>query len=351
LLATTAVLLHSLSARAEDESWVDRIDFGGDIRLRYELIDEEFEDTRDRERFRARFGFSTNVRDDVTIVIRLATGGGNPVSTNQDFDDGFSTKDIGWDLGYVSWNVNESLTVNVGKTVNPLFRAGRVPLIWDSDLNPEGIFAMFRSGRFFGTAAAFSVEERSSADDSTLYAVQGGVILPVGDSKLTLGIGGFSFTNTIGNEPFYDGRARGNTVDVDGNYVYGYKDTEVFAQYDTKVGRIPLQLFAHYTQNHDVSVQDSAYAFGARIGNAEKPGEFDFAWIYQDLGADSLVGTFNDSDFAGGGTDSKGHLLISSYTLAEKIFLGATLFINQRDRFQGVEHDYNRLQLDLVFIF
>jgi putative porin len=341
----------SADTGAKDNSWTDQIDFGGDIRLRYEFIDDEFKNERDRERFRARFGFSTHVNDHVKVFLALATGGGNPVSTNQSFDDGFSVKEIGLNLGYISWTANNSLTIDAGKMKNPLFKAGKAPLIWDSDLNPEGVAAIFKSGIFFGTVAAFTVDERSSSGESRIYAAQGGVKIPVGESKLTLGFGYFEFTNTIGNEPFYDGNPRGNTVDVDGNYVYAYKDTEVFAQYDTSVGGWPLQLFVHYTQNHEVSVQDTAFAFGAKFGSAKKKGDFDVALIHQDIEADALIGTYNDSDFAGGGTDSEGHMLKSRYGLAENIFLVGTLFINTRDRFQGVEHDYNRLQIDLEFRF
>lgn len=351
IASVATLLMHLTPVYAEDSSWTDRIEFSGDLRLRYELIDEEFKDERDRERFRARFGFSADVNDKVKVVLALASGGGNPVSTNQTLDDGFSIKDIGLNLGYINWTVNDALTINAGKMKNPLFKAGKVPLIWDGDLNPEGIAAMFKSGIFFGTVAGFTVEERSSSDNSRIFAAQGGVKIPVGDSKLTVGLGYFEFTNTIGNEPFYDGRPRGNSVDVDGSYIYAYKDTELFAQYDTSVGDWPLQLFAHYTQNHEVSVQETAFAFGAKFGNAKNKGDFTVLWIYQDIEADALIGTYNDSDFGGGGTDSKGHLLNSKYGLAENIFLSGTLFINTRDRFQGAEHDYNRLQIDLEFKF
>lgn len=64
-----------------------------------------------------------------------------------------------------------------------------------------------------------------------------------------------------------------------------------------------------------------------------------------------MIGTFNDSDFGGGGTDSNGHMLRTKYAVNKKIFLGGTLFINEIDRFQGTEHDYSRLQLDVEFKF
>lgn len=351
-LVSAVLLLISSLAYAQDESWTDRINFKGDFRLRYENIDEDAEEERNRMRFRARFGLSADVRDDIKVVVQLATGGDNPTSTNQTFDDGFSTKDIALDLAYVDWTVNDALSISAGKMKNPLFSAGKVQLIWDGDLNPEGFAAKFSSGMFFGTVAGFSVEERGSADDSLLYAVQAGAKFAVGEgAKLTAGVGYFSYTNTIGNSPFYDGRARGNSVDVDGNYIFDYRNTEVFAQLDTKLGDWPLQVYAHFTQNNEASAQDTAAAFGAKIGAAKQQGDTEFSWTYQDVEADSVIATFSDSDFAGGGTDGSGHMLKAKYGLSKKVFLGGTLFINETDAFQGTEHDYNRIQIDLEFKF
>ncbi len=77
----------------------------------------------------------------------------------------------------------------------------------------------------------------------------------------------------------------------------------------------------------------------------------EFSWTYMDIEADSVIGTFSDSDFGGGGTDSDGHILKARYAVSRKISLGGTLFLNNVDRFQGTEHDYNRLQLDVEFKF
>jgi hypothetical protein len=350
--ALAALFLAAPTASGQEESWVDRIKFKGDTRIRHERIDEDGEQDRARMRFRARFGLSAQVSDDIKFVFQLATGGDTPVSTNQTFDDGFSTKDIGVDLAYVDWKIGNSLNFYGGKMKNPLYRAGGVPLIWDGDLNPEGFALKYTYGNFFGTVGGFSAEERSSTDDSLLYVVQAGMKFPLGDTaKLTAGIGYFAYTDTIGNEPFYDGRSKGNSVAANGDYIYDYENTELFAELSTKLGDWPFKVHAHATQNANPGVEDTGFAVGAKLGSAKEQGQSEFSWTYVDLEADAVIGAFSDSDFGGGGTDSHGHFLKAKYAASSKIFVGGTLFLNTVDRFQGTEHDYNRLQLDVEFKF
>lgn len=334
------------------ESWTDSITVNGDLRLRYDGIREEGDPDRDRARFRARFGLSADVNENVEAVIQLASGGDNPVSTNQSFDDGFDRKDIGLDLAYLDWTPNENTHVYGGKIKNPFHRVGGHALVWDSDLNPEGVAVKYASGGFFGTAGLMFVEERSSTDDSLLMAQQGGYEFEVSDGvKLKSGIGYFSYTDTIGNEPFYDGQARGNSVDANGDLILEYTELEFFAELDMKLGNLPFKVFAEFVQNTDANVEDSGYAFGAAIGKAGDPGTWQASWTYQDLEADAVISTFTDSDFGGGGTDNKGHVLKGRYALQDNWALAGQLYINEVDHFAGNPHDYDRVLLDLEFKF
>jgi hypothetical protein len=348
LIATSPALV-----LAEDgPTWADRISAKGDFRLRYEDIDEAGEAGRSRWRYRARLAVTGQVSDNVKVVLELASGADNPVSRNVTLDGGFDIDDIGFDLAYFEWAATDDLTVYGGKMKNPLYRAGGSPLVWDGDLNPEGLALKYVKGAFFGNLGSFSVEERSSSSDSFLTAIQAGGKFAIADNlKLTAGVGFFAYSNTIGNEPFYNGSARGNSVDLNGNYLYDYRNTEVFAQLDTRVADLPLSVYVQWVRNAEVSEEDSGYAFGAKLGSAKAKGEWEAGWTYQDIEADSVIGTFNDSDFGDGGTDSSGHILKGKYVVAKNTSFAATYFINDVDRFQGTEHDYNRLQLDVQFNF
>ena len=211
----------------------------------------------------------------------------------------------------------------------------------------------YNAGIFFGNVGRFSAEERSGQDDSVLYIGQLGLVTGLSErAKLTAGLGYFSYTNTIGNQPFYNGAPKGNTVDANGDLVFEYENLELFVQMDTAIGGWPLQLYGHYTVNNEVDRQDTAYALGAKLGSTKQKGNMQFGWTYQDVEADAVIGTFNDSDFGGGGTDASGHIFSGKYMLTDNINVAGKLFLNQVDGFQGgVKRDFNRVQLDIEFRF
>jgi hypothetical protein len=337
--------------RAQD-SWTESIAIKGDIRLRYETIDEQGEAERKRGRFRARLGLTADVNENVKATLQFASGGRNPTSTNQSFDDGFSRKDIGLDLAYLDWSPNDKTHIYGGKMKNPFYRAGSHALVWDSDLNPEGLAINFREAGFFGTAGLMFVEERADTDDSLLFALQAGYEFVVSDDMtMTAGIGYFSYSDTVGNAPFYDGKARGNSTDINGNLILEYDQFEYFAQVETKLGDLPIMVFVDVVQNSKAPTADSGYSFGGIVGNAGDPGTWQATYVYQDLEADALIATYSDSDFGGGGTDNKGHVVRGKYALADGWALAGSLFLNEVDEFAGNPHDYDRLQLDLEFMF
>ena len=351
VMATVAAGLMPGATHAQS-SWTDSISVKGDVRLRYEGIDEEGEEERNRGRFRARLGLTADVNENVKAVLQFATGGDNPVSTNQSFDDGFSRKDIGLDLAYLDWTPNDNTHIYGGKMKNPFHRVGGHALIWDGDLNPEGVAANYSSGGFFGNAGVMFVEERGSSDDSLLLGLQAGYEFALSDAaSLMAGVSYYDYTETEGNSPFYDGAARGNTVDVDGNLVLDYNQVEFFAELSTSLGDMPFSVFADFVQNSDADTQDSGYAFGAAIGKAGSPGTWQASVAYQEIEADAVIATFTDSDFGGGGTDATGFTIKGKYALADNWALGGTLFLNDVDEFIDDKHDYTRLQLDLEFKF
>jgi hypothetical protein len=332
--------------------WIDTIDWNGDLRLRYDGTFEEGETDNNRFRFRGRFGFDSELSNKMQFFVRLATSDGNPVSTNLDFGEGFSSKDIALDRIYLNWHALVNLDVAFGKMGRPWFRAGSNSLLWDSDLNPEGINARWASGIYFVNLGTFVVDQRSDSDNSLLHTLQAGIDKRFSEtSRLVFSGAYFEYTNTIGNPPFYQGKAKGNSVDADNNFIYDYKIVEISAEYTTLVADWPVSFFGVLAHNTAVDEQDTAYALGVKVGLISTPGNVQFSYAWHDTEADAVMGIFTDSDFGGGNTDSRGHFIKARYLLTKNIVLNGTFIISEIEMFRNNRHDYDRVQLDIEFLF
>jgi hypothetical protein len=353
LVAISIGLISPVTAAEESgNSWTEKVSMSGDLRLRWEGIYQDGSDDRERGRFRTRFGFKAEIAEDIKLIVRLATGAGNPVSTNQTIGDGFTGKDITIDRAYVDWKVSDNLKLYGGKMQNPFLRVGGNSLVWDSDLNPEGAVAAFKSGMFFGNLGWLVVDEDSANEDVFIYSAQAGLKFKLGDTaSLTTGVGYFDYTDVAGAVPFYNGKGKGNSVDVNGNYLFDYSIMELYAEYKNRFLDLPLTVYGEWTQNTDVDLADTAYTIGVKLGSSKQQGDSQFSYAYHDTEADSLIGTFTDSDFAGGNTDSKGHFIKAKYVLRKNVVLGATLIIAELGEFAGNKRDYDRIMIDVEFKF
>ncbi len=302
--------------------WIDTIDWEGDLRLRYDGIFEAGEEDRNRFRFRGRFGFNSDLSSTTHFSVRIATSDGDPVSTNLDFGEGFSSKDIALDRIFINWQALVDLDITFGKMGRPWFRAGSNSLLWDSDLNPEGVNARWSPGDYFVNLGSFVVDERSESDDSWLHSVQAGIDKRLSEtSRLVVSGAYFGYTNTIGNPPFYLDKPKGNSVDADGNFIYDYDIVEFSTEYTTVVFDWPVSVFGVWALNTAVDVQDTAFAVGATVGLANTRGQMQFSYAWHDTEADAVMGIFTDSDFGGGNTDSRGHFIEARYVLTENVAL------------------------------
>ena len=182
------------------------IRLSGDLRYRHESINEDREAERQRQRIRARFGVTADVADNVRVGLQLATGGDDPVSANQTLDGGFSRKTIGVDRAFFSWAATDDLTFMGGKMANPFFKPGNHHLIYDNDLNPEGLALQYVGGDWFANYAGFWVEERGADDDSILLGGQFGYRHTFDDGmRITAGASLLRLPETQGRTPFWDG--------------------------------------------------------------------------------------------------------------------------------------------------
>ena len=356
-----AVEEKQIGALPDSLKWAENVKISGDLRYRYEMVDEEGANNRNRNRIRARLGITGKVTDDVEVGLRLATSEpfssdkGDPVSTNQTLDDAFSKKAIWLDLAYFKWSPKDSgLNVIGGKMENPFYRVGGNQLIWDSDLTPEGIAIQYirslgENDELFANGGGFWVNEVSGGADTELWGIQGGLKHKFADkSTLTGGASYYSYGNINGSGPLIGTGFQGNS-NAGSLYTNDYDIAEVFGEYGFKLGQTPAAAFVSYVKNTSASTtQDTGWLIGGKLGKCKDPGSWEFSYNYRNLEADAVLGAFSDSDFVGGGTNGKGHRFGYTYQLAKNLQGALTYFLDDKS---NDSHGYNRLQADLVFKF
>jgi len=359
---TSVAEVRSAEIPAARESWSDRIRMDGDFRYRYENIDPEGSSSRDRNRIRARTNVKADLADDVEVGFGLATGGDDPVSTNQTIGGGGSSKNIVLNLAYVDWQAADGLHIFGGKFKDPLTRVGKNSLMWDGDWTPEGFALSYKRDWFFANALGTYLEsDTRKSNDNFSWGAQVGASGEIGGAKVKGGIAYYSMDTqgdaTTYGDPSDPGDYFGNTaVEASGlpcgstgaecQYLYDYDLTEVFAEAAFEVGGLSTLVFFDYVKNSDPSDNDTGWTAGTKIGQAKDRGQVQFSYYYADKEADSMLGLLTDSDFGGGGTDSKGHWLQLNYGINKTWTIGAQYFINEIDQNSGSERDYDRLMID-----
>ena len=361
LAGTTDEKIERAVAEQVDErlaslSWAERVRWNGDFRYRYETIETEGQDDRNRSRIRARAHLEADVTPTVQVGFGLATGGDDPVSANQTIGGGGSTKDIGLDLAYFDWSGLADTRVVGGKFENFLVRPAKKGLLWDGDWRPEGLGIAWTNGGFFAQGLGSWLEGDSRNGTEFAWAVQAGMDLAIGDAgKLRFGAG-YNQIDSAGATPlfgdpddFYGNSFVLDPVTGDLVFAYDYHQVQAFAEYGLTLARQPLTLFADYVINTDADENDTGYLFGARYGAAKDRGGWDVGWFYEKLEADATLGLLTDSDFGGGGTDVKGHVLSGTYAFHANWNFQLTWFLNEIDISSDDPKDFDRVMLDLNF--
>ena len=351
--ATSTIPTETYGAPAPSEpapvvipGWVNNTKIKGDFRYRHEAFDIEGREDRHRQRIRARTELVTKINERTTVGFGLATGGDDPVSTNQTLGGGASSKGVVLDLAYATYDTHiDGLSVTGGKFKNPFHRAGGNGLLWDGDLRPEGAGVTYKRDSLFATAMGLFIDEDSNGQDAIFYGGQFGIDTTLGDGNLITGVGYYEITDAADREVFFDDDPRGNRVNPDGTYVSDFEMLEGFAEYTFGLGENKVTVFGDYVKNLGADDYDTGWALGAKL----KRNAWSFGYAYQDLEADAVLGLFTDSDFIGGGTDGKGHILQTGYALSKKIALKGTLFLNDRNVDFGTEEEFKRLMLDISF--
>jgi hypothetical protein len=174
-----ALRTNSAAMPPADSKWkinkaIQNIELYGDLRVRYEQREGTTPDNSrlqlDRGRYSARIGLRGDAFDDFYYGLRLETAS-NPRSPWVTFGTsssgipyqgpyGKSTAGINVGQLYLGWHPEKWVDLTVGKMPNPLYTT---TMVWDSDLNPEGLAERFKytvgNADFFATFGQFIYQD------------------------------------------------------------------------------------------------------------------------------------------------------------------------------------------------
>ncbi|MEK7322322.1 MAG: putative porin [Pseudomonadota bacterium] len=412
-------------------AWVERIKLKGDLRLRAQgdfYADDNAENVyldflevndaggignsddpflnvsndRQRLRLRARLAVNAKVNDQVQAGLRVATGGiDDPVSTNQTMGRYGGRYTLTLDQAYLRYDGLDDtqyswITLLGGRMSNPWVSTD---LVWDQDLNFEGLAATLRqplrSGEglyaedeinkhLFLTVGVFPLQEVAlSSDDKWLLGAQvgGEWLFNNQQSKFTLALAYYDYQNLAGqrnevNSTLLDFTApsflqKGNTLfdirnDNDPNsnlwaLAADYRELNLTALLDMAYfSPSHLWLTLDYVKNIGYDEDRVATRTGAQVEGKTagyqamlsvgwpqiaKRGDWRLSVAYKYLERDAVVDAFTDSDFHLGGSDAKGYILGGEYGIGDDTWLSARWL--SADAVDGPPLGIDVLQLDV----
>jgi len=375
--------------------WLDDLKFYGDLRLRWQSDCFSGEDRsnrkrRNRARYRLRFGVTKTWLDEqVEVGFRLASGSSSdPTSTNQTFEANFEEHDVWIDRAYAKYEPKflPGLTAIAGKMGTPFVHTN---LIWDSDVNPEGVWVQYKPACSetcspFVSVGAWSLSERVARPnglddigggdtafdtelvDATLMTYQAGIEWrPAKDVKWTNAVTYYeyedyeqTYTNAGGNTVY--GVPVTSPLGATDSYsrISDFRMINLTSMIQWRMCNLPWKAYVDYVHNcGDVVAsegfrdQDDGYAFGLKVGKNKKKGDWSLGYKYAWIEANCTPGGFNDSDF--GGSNRKGHVLSGAYNLTDFLTLGAALFVTEPIAGADADNGYTDVttMFDLIWKF
>jgi hypothetical protein len=313
--------------------------------------------------------------DTTKVAFGISSGGDDPRSTNETFDDTFSTKDARINHAFVEWKAADWLTVKGGKIEKvPWFRVN--DLMWDGDINPEGVALNFEGGNdlkgFFNTGYFFLNEWKTSfSGNPSMIVLQPGMNWKFGNGDLKIGLAYYIFDELQGNPPLVHSSGTNTIGDIDKNLdgtidadaneegllLYEYDSYAVDMTLGFKLeGPVPyFGVFANYVNNSDPDRENTGYLAGIHFGDkkVKKRGQWLVKALFRSLERDAWLDLFPDSDALEGFTGIEGPEIMIQFGLAKNISFGIDYYMMEKIKELPDEPTIERniLQLDLLWKF
>ncbi len=337
--------------KAQALDWATRVKIGGDMRFRHENIDTESDRgvKESRQRIRARLTIDAQINDETKAGFRLVTAGGT-TSSNQTLEGGFGGKDIFFDRAFLSWSPKfaSGLTATFGKFKQPWYNVSSAGLVWDSDVNPEGVAMKYKRSvgpvKMAATGGYFILEDGDTvngkdnndgfSDDLNMFHAGLSASMKLNDMiKGSLGSNAYIYNNESALSSASNSALKDGDTPLE---IY-----EVAGKVDIDTGFLPVYVYAQYAVNAAAADEDQDTAWLAGFGT--KYGPFKMDYNYRDTQEDAVADSYNDSDFSAGSDSARGHKVKLAYKINKNFSLAGAYFAAE----QYNNEDVDTCQLDL----
>ncbi len=387
--------------------------FSGDLRLRYEAavggnaVNAPEGVGQHRERFRLRVNANAKFNDEFSGGFSLASGDlNNPLSTNQTLTTFYIRKPIGIDRAFATYNPRwfKPLSVTAGKFAYTWYRT---ELMWDNDLNPEGLSESVHWNWKDSFLQHFGIVALQNPLNSS-FSGAGNVTAPTPSSAMFGGqlqtnwkfadwlkfgaYGAFYHfrnpdqiaQNQVGGAGPTTGALAGNnltnfvgTIGSRRVYASQFDVLDVIARFDfnTGISRFPLMTLFNYAQNTEACgnigvftaagvappfcdpKQRHAYWAEVQLGRTQEQGDWRFGYTFMRIERDAVPSAFNFDDKRQA-TNVAQHRMEIFYQAYRNITFGFTGFFGRQlvtatspTTSVTPERFLKRFQVDLIYKF
>ncbi|MFQ5890314.1 MAG: putative porin [Gemmatimonadota bacterium] len=352
----------ALAQEASQDS-APRWRLSGDFRLRGE-VDRDRRSAPDRERARVRFRIAAEgeLGAGIAVGARLVTAPDpdDPNSTHQTLGEAFRNPRVALDRVYVRWRprIPQLLEIRAGKFPH-VFAMPAVfgELVWDADVQPEGIAALFEPVPELRLAGGgYLLLHRGGGKDVNLGAAQAAVRLqPASRLRLDAAVGTYIYgTPDAGGARELGRQNQGNSLvtDAAGDTIAFASEFSIWNAHAALIYDglpVPVAAAAEYVVNASAAsgFDDDGFAVGGVVGRLGRPGQWRLAYRYQDFGREAIFSPVAQDDFLDA-ANFRGHLL--GFAIQYLPFANAHVWTLWSARNEPREDEFQkRFRLDLNF--
>lgn len=377
-------------AKAAADKKSNELRISGDLRVRYEFRSGQnlAGDNIDRNRFRYRLrpSFTGNLGSQWFYGFRLEGGSGARSSNGTMADDGgpWAKGNDGLYIGqvYLGYKATKELTLIAGRMPNPFVTTS---LVWDGDINPEGLaekfsrkvgdltyFANFGQFLYDSGNAQNNLAPAASKNDQYMLGWQGGITTKLDkNNTLTVAPAIYNYVNNNRQAKTFVGSfTASNQTAINNLFVLDVPVTLT----TTLPNAAPFSVFGDFAYNFDGKDRAAKYGradldsevwawqLGAQYGKAKKQGEWDAKLFYQQTGLFALDTNLVDSDLFDSRTNVEGLVFGANYQLSDAVVFSLTyangktkdksaISAGSGDLSLPTMKSFNLLQLDIVAKF